>query len=482
MTSKATQMPHAFVCDRFVVAPSPFQNRYAIVGIPARRIAVAIALTGVRRLLAYARRDIPRKNFSLIQGPPRISGFRACSDMAFLLLSGAFRGSDLVATFAERVHAHEKRRPESDDEGHGRERAVRELRIRLLLDAGGQRQGLERHVGDVEPARAARLVLAVNLVDVLLGVRVDACLGLFKEVRALAELKRAGGADLRACGRKTLRLASRTEGALLDEGRHARELVLRDSEGAHDHAVAAAEAAVGVVDDRPIGGLLERLDDAPRGAGRLDAVHALHLREAILAGGALLGAFLDDREGRWARHALRGEHGVIPGHLGAGERVRLGARGLAAPAADAARRVHKDAAGALRRGRDRGARRRRDPSRARGAGYGAELEESATIQLHRRLPQARAARATARSLRRRRRTKRSARGTVAIMGPPSWSRAPPRRTAPRAQRPSRAASPPPDKGGSPRTASPGRAGWTRAGRGAAFFSSGRRRNKASRLP
>src|ERR1019366_6118514 len=417
MTSKATQMPHAFVCDRFVVAPSPFQNRYAIVGIPARRIAVAIALTGVRRLLAYARRDIPRKNFSLIQGPPRISGFRACSDMAFLLLSGAFRGSDLVATFAERVHAHEKRRPESDDEGHGRERAVRELRIRLLLDAGGQRQGLERHVGDVEPARAARLVLAVNLVDVLLGVRVDACLGLFKEVRALAELKRAGGADLRACGRKTLRLASRTEGALLDEGRHARELVLRDSEGAHDHAVAAAEAAVGVVDDRPIGGLLERLDDAPPGAGRVDPLPALPLRRT---------------------------HPPRAGPPGAGERVRPGARGLAARAAGAARRVHKDAAGALRRGRGRGARRRRDPSRARGAGYGAELEESATIQLHRCLPQARAARATARSLRRRRRTKRSARGTVAIMGPPSRSLPPPRRATPCTRRPSRAASRPPD--------------------------------------
>ena len=50
-TSKATQMPQAFVWDRFVAAPSPLQKRYAIVGIPARRIAAAIALAGVTRLL-----------------------------------------------------------------------------------------------------------------------------------------------------------------------------------------------------------------------------------------------------------------------------------------------------------------------------------------------------------------------------------------------------------------------------------------------
>src|SRR5471030_634115 len=170
-----------------------------IVGIPRRRIAVAIALTGVRRLLAYARKDIPWNSFSRIQGPAENAGLRACSDMAFLLLSVPFRSGNLVAALAEGVHAHEERRPESDDEGHGRERAVRKLRIRPLLDAGGQRQGLERHVGDVEPARAARFGLPVDLVDVLPGIRVDAGLGLFEEVRAIAELKRAGGADLRAC-------------------------------------------------------------------------------------------------------------------------------------------------------------------------------------------------------------------------------------------------------------------------------------------
>src|SRR5664279_6562516 len=291
--SKATQMPHGFVCERFVAAPSPFQKRKTIVGIPARRIAAAIALAGVRRLFAYLRKDIPRKTFSLIQGPPRNAGFSACSDMAFLLLSVAFRRRDFVAALAEGVHAHQERRPESDDEGHRRERTVGELRIRLLLDAGGKRERLERHVGDVEPARASGFVFSVDLVDVRVRVRVDARLGLFEEVGALAELESARRADLRAGRRETLLLALRAEGALLDERRRARELVLRDSEGTHDHAVPAAETAVRVVHDRPFRGLLESLDDAARGAGRRHAVHALRLRVAVVAGRALLRAFLD---------------------------------------------------------------------------------------------------------------------------------------------------------------------------------------------
>src|SRR5450756_1142344 len=163
MTSKATQMPHAFVWDRFVAAPSPFQKRKAIVGIPARRIAAAIVLAGVRRLLAYSRKDIPRKTFSLIQGPPRNAGFSACSDMAFLLLSVAFRRRDFVAALAEGVHAHQERRPEGDDEGHRRERTVGELRIRLLLDAGGKRERLERHVCLLYTSDAADDLLCVDL-------------------------------------------------------------------------------------------------------------------------------------------------------------------------------------------------------------------------------------------------------------------------------------------------------------------------------
>src|ERR1017187_1145133 len=220
-------MPHGFVCDRFVAAPSPFQNRYAIVGRPARRIAAAIALAGVTRLLRYARNGIPRKRFSLIQGPPKSAGFRACSDMAFLLPSIVLFRRDLVATLAEGVHAHEERRPERDDEGHGRKRAVGELGVGLLLDAGGKLQGLERHVGDVEPARAARFVLAVDLVDVLFRVLVDALLGLFEEVGARAELERARRADLRARGHEALRLALRAERALLDERRRTRKFVLQ---------------------------------------------------------------------------------------------------------------------------------------------------------------------------------------------------------------------------------------------------------------
>src|SRR5659263_386102 len=216
MTSKATQMPHAFVWDRFVAAPSPFQKRKTIVGIPARRIAAATVLNGVRRLFAYSRKDIPRNTFSLIQGPPRNAGFSACSDMAVLLPSVAFRRGDFVAALREGVHAHQERRPERDDEGHRRERPVRKLRIRLLLDARGKRERLERHVGDVEPARASGFVFPVDLVDVLVGVRVDARPGLLEEVGASAELKSARRADLGAGRCETLALALRAEGALLD--------------------------------------------------------------------------------------------------------------------------------------------------------------------------------------------------------------------------------------------------------------------------
>src|ERR1017187_7609156 len=207
-----------------------------------------------------------------------------------------------------------------------------------------------------------------------------------EEVGARAELERARRADLRARGHEALRLALRAERALLDERRRTRKFVLRDAKGARDHAVAAAEAAVLVVDDRPGRGFLECLDDAAGGAGRLNAVHALSLGEAVLAGGALQGAFLDDGVGRRARRALRREHGVVAGLFGAGEGVCLRAGRLAGAAADTARRVHENAAGVACRWHDRSARRRGRPCDPCGAGRCCELEESAAIQVHRGAP------------------------------------------------------------------------------------------------
>ena len=57
--------------------------------------------------------------------------------------------------------------------------------------------------------------------------------------------------------------------------------VPRDLEGTGDHAVATADADVPIVDDRALGALLERADDAGLDARGLEAVPALPPQEAV---------------------------------------------------------------------------------------------------------------------------------------------------------------------------------------------------------
>src|SRR5664279_1172757 len=208
------------------------------VGKPIARIAANTAFVFVKRLFAYARAGIPRRILSRTKAGNGTGCVTACSLMAFLL-APLFAG-DLVAAFAEGVETHEKRGPQGRHEGHRGERALGHLGVRPFLDVRGEGEGIEGNVGEVEPARAARLFLAVDRVDVLAGVLVDAGLRFLEEVGTLAELQGARRTSLGARRREAFRLAFGAEGAFLDVGHGLRVLVLWNTEGAGNHAVAAA--------------------------------------------------------------------------------------------------------------------------------------------------------------------------------------------------------------------------------------------------
>src|SRR5512138_3781952 len=283
----------------------------------------------------------------------------------------------LVLLVGHRVDPHQQGRPQGHDERRSAERAGDDVRVRAGPDVGREvRHLLERDVADVEPARAARLELAVHVVHVAVGVRVDALLGDLDQLGALPEREGAGRADLGARRALPLRLALRAEGALPDARRVALVLVLRDVERAADHAVAAAHAAGRVVGDRAGRQLHHRLDRARRRARRREAVHALTLHEPL--GTRLLLEPVDDRERLGVGLAL-----LLEDRIALGRRrklVGLRARGLATPATDAEGRVDEDAWTFQDSVPFRGASLRREE--ARSSGGAGDFEEPSAGNLH----------------------------------------------------------------------------------------------------
>src|SRR5512138_3633092 len=148
---------------------------------------------------------MPSRIFSLKN--PGWAAMALALAMVVLLLLDRVLAVAVLAPLRERVDPHEQRRPEGHHEGRGAERAGHELRDVLVRRAGPQRELLEVEVADVEPARAAGLVLAVDVVHVAVGVRVDAGLGELEQLAAAPVGERAGRADLGAGGLEPLRLA-----------------------------------------------------------------------------------------------------------------------------------------------------------------------------------------------------------------------------------------------------------------------------------
>ena len=175
----------------------------------------------------------------------------------------------------------------------------------------GQTELRERNSGEVQGRRAARFLLAVDVVDVGAVAGGDASARFRQHLVAVAEVERvgrtglharrhrvSGGGELALLGRHQhavafgRRLEVQTvvaQRALADLGRE-RGPVRRDrAERAREHAVAAADALVGVVHDRTFGRLLERRHRARRRARRFVAVHALLLDEDGVEAGRRVG-------------------------------------------------------------------------------------------------------------------------------------------------------------------------------------------------
>src|SRR3990172_7155604 len=289
----------------------------------------ATTLNGVASLRAYSPGESPSRSFYRTQ-ERRSTRPATVSFMARLLLR--FTGGALPAP-RERVEPHQERWPERQHERNRRQERPGQLGIRRGPEVHPEAELLERDVGQVEPAGAAHLVLAVDVVDVAVRVLVDAGLRALQELSPLAELEGSAGAHLGARRELALPQAVGAEGALPDERERPVVLELRDPEGARDHAVAAPDAAVRAVHDRPLGELVERVDEARGHARRGHAVHALGLREGRGAAVARLPPAVHHRVGARVGGPRRLEDGVVPELRRGGGPVRLASRPLPPPAA-----------------------------------------------------------------------------------------------------------------------------------------------------
>src|SRR5512139_2070727 len=262
------------------------------------------------------------------------------SNLPFTLPSPAMLLTPLAAAVADVGQAAEHRREDHDLHRDLRERGPRVRRERVLRHLRVEADLLERPVRDVEPRGPAGLLLAVDVLHVRAGGQ--PLPGLGQELLGLAPEQRVRGAGLHAGRRDAVGLALIAEGALLHPGVvPLAPLVLRDLEGAGHHAVAAADALVEVVDHRPVRRLVQRPDQAGRGAGRVVAVQALLLdegpgREAARARVRLLEADLGVAGLAQRRRVLEAppQHGLLHRALVPGL-----ARHLTAAAADAARQI-----------------------------------------------------------------------------------------------------------------------------------------------
>src|SRR5438309_9290995 len=129
------------------------------------------------------------------------------------------------------------------------------------------------NAGQQEHRSATYLVHAIDVFDVLAGVVANALLRFGDQFIALAELGRAGRADFGTGGRLSRLHAVGTHRALLHARQKLAPFVFRHTEWTGHHAIAAAHAAVLVVDDRPGRRLPQR---AHRAHGRTCWVATVH--------------------------------------------------------------------------------------------------------------------------------------------------------------------------------------------------------------
>ena len=212
------------------------------------------------------------------------------------------RVGDLCLAFTELVHAAEHGAERDHRAGHRPER--REAPAGVALGAHLRQTDLiERDRGEVQRGRAAGFLLAVDVIHVLAVPVLDAGPRPSQHLLPIAPVERIRGALLHASGYgvrrgETLRVgqgqrlpipldrrdrveAIDAEGALRDLGRERIPLRGDGAERTGQHAVTAADADLGVVDDGSLFGLLERRHRTGGDAGRLVAVHALPLGEDV---------------------------------------------------------------------------------------------------------------------------------------------------------------------------------------------------------
>ena len=166
------------------------------------------------------------------------------------LMRGALCCGNFYATVADPPDATEQHGAQCHDVRNVGQDSIGEQRHGFGGLVGAEAKLLEGDAGKQQYGSAADFVQTVDVVDVIAGIVLDALLSFGDQLVAFAKFGRAGGAGIRAGGLLALGHAVRTHVALADQWEGLAPLVLRNEEGASQHAVAATHAAAGLVSDR----------------------------------------------------------------------------------------------------------------------------------------------------------------------------------------------------------------------------------------
>src|SRR5271157_2264908 len=201
----------------------------------------------------------------------------------FVIAMG-FGFGNFLAAMGDPVNPAEENSEDGDEVGNAGEHLVGVHGQRALGEIIAVAELLKVDGGEQHDRGAPDFGFTVNVVQVLVGVVLDALACLLQKLFALAELGGAGGTYLSAGGGLAGGDAWSTHDALADAGNGLVPFVLGNAKGASGHAVTASHALVLVVGDWAERGLFQRTDRTNRSAGRIVAVHAELAHELVVLG------------------------------------------------------------------------------------------------------------------------------------------------------------------------------------------------------
>ncbi len=182
------------------------------------------------------------------------------------------------------VNAAQQRAEQGNEIRNARQHLIGVKRQRALGQVVAETKIVEADGRQQQHGCPAHFGLAEDVVQIGVRVVVDALLGFFQQLVAIAELGGAGGADFRASRLFAGSHALAAHDAFAHAGNGFFPFILGHAKRAGRHAIAASHALALVVGNRAESRFLQRADGADRSAGRVVAVHAQLAHELVVLG------------------------------------------------------------------------------------------------------------------------------------------------------------------------------------------------------